>query len=195
MATGLVLLAAGASTRLGKPKQNLQYKDESLLQRAVREAIASVCEPVVVVVGAHAEAVMPQIAAEPVSIVQNPVWKEGMASSVRAGLKALLAIEPNAAACVFMVCDQPFTDAVLLNALVEVKQTTAKGIVASAYDATLGTPVLFDSTYFPELLALQGQEGAKKLLLRHGQEVASINFPLGGVDIDSASDYEALLQS
>ena len=193
--TGLVLLAAGASTRLGKPKQNLLYKGETLLQHAVRAALGSVCAPVVVVLGAEAKAILPDVAAKPVTVVHNPLWQDGMASSVRTGLATVLDIEPNVAACVFMVCDQPFTEATLVDALVQKHQQSGKGMVACAYNNTMGTPALLDRRYFQELLALEGQEGAKKLLYLYEEDVVTIPFPGGAFDIDTAADYQALLES
>ena len=131
----------------------------------------------------------------PVTVVQNPDWEEGMSSSIRRCLQELLLIKPEMTDCIFMVCDQPFVDAEVLRKLVQAKQDGRSGIVASAYNETVGTPALFDKFYFPELLALQGQEGAKKLVLKHRQVVTSLAFPAGAVDIDTAADYAALLQA
>ena len=94
-----------------------------------------------------------------------------------------------------MVCDQPFVDEQLLNNIAQTKSESGKGIVASSYKDTLGTPVLFNKTYFPELLALQGQEGAKKLIFKHKEDVAAVPFPLGYFDIDTAEDYNSLINT
>jgi len=193
--TGVVILAAGASTRLGEPKQQLLFQGKTLLQRAVQAAVEAGCAPVVVVLGARAEMLEPELKEMPVTVVQNPDWEEGMASSIRRGLQGLLLIKPELTDCILMVCDQPFVDAEVLRKLVQTKQDGISGIVASAYNETVGTPVLFDKFYFPELLALQGQEGAKKLVLKHRQVVTSLAFPAGAVDIDTAADYAALLQA
>jgi len=195
MDVGLVLLAAGASTRYGKPKQTLPYLGQSLLQRAVQAALSSVCQQVVVVVGAHADATLPEVTTVPaVQVVENPEWQEGMAASIRCGLTNLLQIVPTVDGVIFMVCDQPFADAALLDRLVQEKYKTSKGIAASAYNDTLGTPVLFDKVYFTELLSLKGQEGAKKLVFRYSQDVVSVPFPSGSIDIDTPADYAALRQ-
>ncbi len=193
--TGIVILAAGASTRLGEPKQQLAYQGKTLLQRAVQAALDSGVGPVAVVLGANAEKLLPELADIPVTVVQNPDWQEGMASSIRAGLQELIRQKPELSEVIFMVSDQPFVDAALLKRLVQAKQESRSSIVASAYQGTWGTPVLFDKVYFPELLALQGQEGAKKIILKHQPQVTSISFEAGAIDIDTQEDYKALLQS
>lgn len=193
--TGLVILAAGASSRLGEPKQQLYFQGKTLLQRAIQAAQESGCAPVAVVLGANYEKLFPELENHPVVAVQNPEWQEGMAASIRSGLHALLQIKPELSDCIFMVCDQPYADAEVLKKLIQARQDGRNGIVASAYNNTLGTPVLFNKVYFPELLALQGQEGAKKLIMKHKAAVTDIAFPAGAIDIDTAADYTALLQS
>lgn len=191
--TGLVLLAAGASTRLGKPKQELYFEGMTLFERAIKTALGSACTPVVVVQRAEATFALPEAIAHAVTMVQNPEWQEGMASSIRCGLTKLLALAPDVSACIFMVCDQPFVQESLLDNMIQTKRESRKGIVASAYKETIGTPVLFDKRYFPDLLSLQGQEGAKKVVLKYKQDAATVSFPLGYIDIDTAEDYDSLI--
>ncbi len=188
--TGIIILAAGSSSRLGKPKQNLVYKGQTLLQRAVATAAASVCNPVIVVLGANEQVIKPTIESDNINIIHNPDWQEGMASSIGLGINALQKIDPKADAVVLMLCDQPFVDTALLNGLVQ--KRSAKGIVASGYNDTIGAPVLFDTAYFDELTLLKGQEGAKKLLLKYPDDVVIVPFQLGGIDIDTVEDYEKL---
>src|ERR1700743_3229576 len=103
--TGIVILAAGSSSRLGQPKQNLVYKGKTLLQRAVETAMASICETVVVVLGANTEVIKPTIANYGVEIVENIEWNEGMASSIRNGLKKVLQMNPHVQSVILMLCD------------------------------------------------------------------------------------------
>jgi len=191
---GLILLAAGSSTRLGEPKQNLMYEGQPLLQRAIQTALASSCEPVLVILGANAEAFQAGLNDLPVQTVFNPDWQEGMASSIRQGILTLNEISPDLDGAIIMVCDQPFVTTTLLNQLVEEKKMHDHGIIACTYQDTLGTPALFDKQFFPELLALQGLEGAKKLLFQHAAVVTSLDFPLGTFDIDTPQDYQNLQQ-
>jgi molybdenum cofactor cytidylyltransferase len=193
MMTGLIILAAGSSSRLGSPKQNLLYQGQTLLQRAIQTALTSVChEKVVVVLGANEGIIRPSISDQLVYITYNPDWQEGMASSIRLGITELLRIEPNIKAAILMLCDQPFVDPLLIYQLTEKKADSFSGIIACTYRDTLGVPVLFDASYFPRLLMLQGKEGAKTLIRDFPNDVASIAFPLGAIDIDTIEDYERL---
>jgi molybdenum cofactor cytidylyltransferase len=187
--TGLIILAAGESARLGQPKQNLIFQEKTLLQRAVESALASVCEQVLVILGAHDEVIKPTIRQYPVKIIHNTHWEEGMASSIRLGINELQK-EPNIISVILILCDQPFVDTTLLDELA--KSSSKAEIVACYYNNSLGVPVLFSSKYFEELLQLEGHDGAKKLLIKYADEVLSIPFPMGGVDIDTIEDYEKL---
>src|SRR6185437_9800019 len=184
--TGIIILAAGSSSRLGKPKQNLVFKGQTLLQRAIDAALNSACRPVIVVLGSDIETIRPTIADKPVQIVYNQEWNEGMASSIRAGVMHLQKVDPNADSVILMLCDQPFVSDIVLNQLIQSK--SEKTIVACGYNETTGVPALFDKFYFDELLVLSGQEGAKKLLLKHRDAVKTVPFDLGSIDIDTAGD-------
>jgi molybdenum cofactor cytidylyltransferase len=188
--TGTIILAAGSSSRMGRPKQTLVYKGQTLLQRAIATALTSICKPVIVVLGANEEIIKPGIEDLDAFIIQNPDWQEGMAASIRAGIIELQKIEPKIDSVILMLCDQPFTDNLLLNQLVQKK--SEKGIVACAYNYTIGPPVLFSADYFDELLLLKGQEGAKKLLMKYKDDVIAVSFPLGDIDIDTMEDFEKI---
>lgn len=192
--TATIILAAGASTRLGEPKQRLLFGGKTLLQRAVQAAEKSDSETTIVVTGAYSESILADMEEEKVCLIHNPDWREGMASSIRVGLEQLLRIAPQTTAVIIMLCDQPFADGALLNRLIEEKHKTGKGIIVCAYKNTAGVPVLFDKIFFHELMALSGREGAKKLLFRHPEELTPIPFPFGAIDIDTPADYQALLQ-
>ena len=160
------------------------------MQRAIETAIASVCEPVVVVLGGNAEAIEPTIKNYDINIIHNPEWNEGMSSSIRTGLSGLLKIEPNIQSVILMLCDQPFTDTYLLNHLI--MANGEQGITACSYNNTTGPPVLFDVVYFKDLLSLKGTEGAKKVIHKYPDKVIEILFPHGSVDIDTIEDFEKL---
>lgn len=189
--TGLIILAAGSSSRLGKPKQNLVFQGNTLLQRTVKSALAADCQQVLVILGANSAVIEPTIKNEPILITHNPDWEEGMASSIRYGLIALLKNHPNMQAVILMLCDQPFADTSIINQLIQAAANN-KHLVASAYNGTIGPPALFNKTHFNELLTLKGNEGAKKLLLKYADEVHTVPFPLGMIDIDTIGDYERL---
>jgi molybdenum cofactor cytidylyltransferase len=189
---GIFILAAGPASRMGSPKQNLIYQGQTLLQRAIETALASVCRPVFVILGANSEVILPTIENKPVNIIHNPDWQEGMASSIRLGTTELQKTEPTSDAVILMLCDQPFVDASLLDQLA--RSGSTKGIAACAYNDTAGPPVLFGAAYFDELLLLSGQEGAKKLLLKYREDVFTVPFPSGGVDVDTIENYVKLIE-
>jgi molybdenum cofactor cytidylyltransferase len=189
---GLIILAAGASTRMGTPKQLLAYRGCSFIRHMAEVAIASVCQPIVVVLGANAEQIKPEISQLPVQIVENQQWAEGMSASIRVGLEALLAVNQNLEAVAIALCDQPFVSPQTLDRIVEAFHSTGKPIIASEYAGTLGVPVLFSRSLFSELMDLKSNEGAKKLVKKHIHEVFSVPFPEGSIDIDTPTDYEQL---
>lgn len=191
MRTAALILAAGNSSRLGQPKQLLVFEGKSLLKRAVEAAENSVCEKVFVVTGAYAEKIRVEIDTKSTELFHTN-WEKGMGSSVAFGLKEILKREEQFDAVVILLCDQPFVDATLIDDLIHQKNSDKKGIVVSAYADTLGAPVLYDQKYFPELLILSGHEGAKKILLKHPEDVVSVPFVLGKVDVDTREDYEGL---
>lgn len=188
---GLVILAAGSSSRLGKPKQNLVFQGSTLLQRSIKAALAADCQQVLVVLGANAPIIEPTIKSEPVQLIHNSDWQAGMSSSINCGLAALLKTTPQLQSVILMLCDQPFADASIINQLIQASANN-KHLVACNYNGTIGVPALFDKSHFEELLALQGNEGAKKLLLKYTNEVHTVPFPLGMIDIDTIGDYERL---
>lgn len=189
--TGLIILAAGSSSRLGKPKQNLVFQGSTLLQRTINAALAADCQQIVVVLGANAPIIEPTITGQPIQIIHNSDWEKGMASSISCGLATLLKTTPQLQSVILMLCDQPFADASIINQLTQASANN-KQLVACNYNGTIGVPALFNKTHFEELLALQGNEGAKRLLLKYNNEVHKIPFPLGMIDIDTIGDYERL---
>lgn len=194
-AIGLVILAAGGSRRLGTPKQLLSYEGTSLLRRAAETAVASSCRPIVVVLGASAAQCLPELNDLPVSTVENAQWSEGMGSSIRLGLIAVQTQSPEPLdAVVLMLCDQPLLTAVTLEALVAEYRSTACRLAASEYGEDCGVPALFDCSLFPELLRLDGAQGAKQILRRYPAETHRISFADGAVDIDTRRDCEQFVR-
>ncbi len=190
--TALLLLAAGASTRMGRPKQLLPYRGRTLLRHAAETAAASGCAPIVLVTGAlHAE-LLPEIAGLPIRAVHNAEWESGMASSIRTGLHALAEAAP--ASVLIMLADQPFVTPALLRQLLRQQQATQAPAVAAAYGDTLGVPAVFGAELLPRLGQLQGQLGAGRLLASLGTAVEQVPFPAGLLDVDTPAQYAALAQ-
>ncbi len=177
----IIILAAGASTRMGRSKQLLPVEGESLLRRSAQTALRTGCSPVVIVLGANSQAHRVELAKLDVQIVENRDWEKGMGTSIRAGIEALPA---SVDAALIMLCDQPLVTPRLLLEF----QIREAGIIASEYDGTLGVPALFARKYFPELCALPPESGAKKVIAAHRKEVDAVPFPGGKVDLDTPDD-------
>lgn len=190
---GIVILAAGASTRLGQPKQLLRYKGKTLIQHAVDTALATGFHPIVVVTGAQSDLLHKELDGKNVFLPENKDWQEGMASSIRCGIETAQAYHPSLDALIFTVCDQPFVTADVFIALVEKQKETGLPIVASTYGDTVGVPALFCKSVFPDLLALQGEMGAKKVIQNAREQVAGVAFEKGAIDIDTPADWERWL--
>ena len=191
---GVVLLAAGASTRMGMAKQLLKFQSQTLIRRSAKIAVQISAE-VVVVLGARSEVLRREIEDLPVSIVENKDWEKGMGGSAKIGLEKLLEINSELRGAIIMVCDQPFVSSGLLEKLVAEFDTINAPIIACEYENTLGVPALFSKQLFPELLALEPTRGAKHLIKRHLSESVSIPFPEGAFDIDTPADYEKLIEN
>lgn len=173
-----VVLAAGASKRLGSPKQLEMLGGETLLERAVRVAHEAGCSPVIVVLGAESARVLRVGLPDDVVPVINDKWEEGMGSSIRLGVRACGAV---AEGVVVMTCDQPAVTAEHLRLLM-----TGRAVKASRYAGRNGVPAFFPAQYFGELMALTGDVGARGLLV----SADAVELEGGELDVDTAGDLE-----
>ncbi|MEO6739812.1 MAG: nucleotidyltransferase family protein [Chthoniobacteraceae bacterium] len=189
---GTVILAAGESQRLGQPKQLLPFRGTTLLRLAAETALAVRCGPVAVVLGAFAESIRPALDGLDVLIVENPGWREGMGTSLRTGLVAILAAAPDLDGVVVMLCDQPLITATSLCLLIESHRANTSAITAAGYSGTLGVPAIFARALFPELLALDGAQGARAVIQRHPGSATGLLMPEAAADVDTAEDFAAL---
>ena len=180
-----VVLAAGGSSRLGRPKQLVPIHGEPLVRRAARAALDAGCRPVMVVLGAEQEAVGAAVADLPVQPVGNPRWADGVGSSIACGVRAAAADGP--AGCIVLPCDQPQLSEGVLAALIERYRRGEAQAVACAYGGTVGAPVLFAPALFDRLSALTGDSGAKRVL-RDCAPLQVVDFPGGELDIDTDAD-------
>ena len=187
-----VVLAAGASRRLGKPKQLIEMEGESLLRRTVRLALEAGCAPVVVVVGYEAERMRAEVEGLGAAAVVNERWGEGMGSSLRCGMEVVCALERQPAGVLLLVCDQPQLTAEHLRRLLGRREGGAQGIAASGYAGRVGVPAVFGREFFGELLAVEGDRGAREVIERHGEVVSAVAWPEGEVDVDRPEDLAKL---
>jgi molybdenum cofactor cytidylyltransferase len=150
---------------------------------------------VVVVLGAFADRLQTEWTALPVTVALNRAWAEGMGKSIRAGLKEVLSNTATPEAVVIMLCDQPLITARMLDQLVSVHRSTGMGIVASEYKGTLGAPALFARRYYPELAALEGDHGARKIIVNHEDDLARITLLEAAFDVDRVEEAACLESS
>jgi molybdenum cofactor cytidylyltransferase len=189
---GAIVLAAGASRRMGTPKQLLAVDGLPLLTRTVEVLLASPVWPVVVVLGANADALRPLLARYPVLVAENAAWPEGMASSIRAGVTLLRQFSRELEGTVITVCDQPALAARHLTALLDAPRPSGRQMAAARYRDRLGVPAYFGRDHFAALQALTGEEGARTLLNRDPAQVAAVDLPELALDLDTPADYATL---
>jgi CTP:molybdopterin cytidylyltransferase MocA len=181
MSIAAVVLAAGASSRLGEPKQLVMLCGETLLERAVRVAREAECSPVIVVVGAEYEQVVGNSVLGDAVPVINDQWKEGMASSIRLGVRTLRSVGKEAEGVLLMTCDQPGVTVKHLGRLMARAEVTA-----SRYAGKNGVPAFFPKQYFGHLMELKGDVGARELLAHARYE----ELENGDLDVDTVADLE-----
>ena len=191
---GAVVLAAGSSSRMGSPKQTLQFRGKSLLKRAALAALGAGCSPVIVVTGAHSELARRELDGLDVREALNTDWETGMASSIRAGVEGLISADADAEAAVLLLCDQPHVSIEVISGLVAAYRATGSPVVASTYGGSFGVPALFGRTLFAELAQLEGAAGAKQVIKRHASEAYFLPFHGGEVDVDTPHDFSRLVE-
>jgi molybdenum cofactor cytidylyltransferase len=191
---GIIILAAGSSSRMGQSKQLLHIGGKPLLLLAVEAALQTHVNEIVVVLGANEKTHRQIIEHLSVNIFFNESWEKGMGNSLKAGLAHLLTIEPTLNAVITMVSDQPLISSADLNLLIKKFQETKAKIVAVSYDGTAGVPALFDQSLFTDLLQINNELGAKKVIQQHLSDTQLINLPHAAIDLDIPEDYERFKQ-
>jgi len=185
-----ILLAAGESKRMGKPKLLMPFGKSTILEQTVDNLLNSTVSEVIVVLGCKAEEVMPKLAARPIKIAINPNYHQGMSTSVIAGLNL---IDDKAEAVMLVLADKPFVDSKIINELIEQFYAHDKGIAIPAYQAKRGHPVIFAIKYKAELLALKGDTGGRQIIAEHPGDIleVAVDSPGINIDIDTISDYHS----
>jgi molybdenum cofactor cytidylyltransferase len=190
---GIIILAAGSSSRMGRSKQLLIIDGEPLLCRAVNHALAVNPSSVVIVLGANEKPHRELLEKLPVHIVSNFYWKTGMGGSIKTGLNYLIHSGAELDAVILMVCDQPALTSAHLNNLIQKFLEKKKAIIASGYSDSSGVPVLFSRSFFSNLLLLNDEQGAKKIVQQFPDQVETVSFPEGSIDLDTEEDYQNFL--
>lgn len=200
MNVSIIILAAGASSRMGVPKQLLLIEGQTLIERIAEVAMDTPTYPIVMVLGANRVMIKPKLEKMPITIIDNPQWEKGMSSSIKMGLAGAYMTQKDIDAAIFLTVDMPFVSAGLINKMI--KAATEKPdsqIVACKYDQQIGTPtvgtptvgipVLFKRSLFTDLLELTGDEGAKKIVMKNKEKTILVDFPEGKFDLDTMEEY------
>ena len=186
--TDIIILAAGNSSRLGRPKQLLLKDAKTLLNHTIEAAEKSDVRNIYLIIGAYSDIIIESIQSEKVKIIHNQHWEQGMSSSIICGIKGIISGTNLPDAIILLLCDQPFLTKDIINALVNAHQTFGNKIVNCNYGSAIGPPVLFHQSLFEDLLGLTGSEGAKDIVKSKKELVLSISFPNGNIDIDNEDD-------
>lgn len=188
-----IVLAAGASSRMGKAKQLLELNGQPLVSRMCSLAKVAGFDAVLVVTGARHKRI--EDAIPPFAYTTfNPGWASGMGGSVYSGLSWAVKRFPLLSHAGFILTDQPFLSSSLLQRLLNtIKDSNAPG-AAAFYKGGLGVPAVFSATLFPELLALKGEKGAKAVLQKYRNALLAIPFPKGDFDLDVPEDWARFLR-
>lgn len=187
-----IILAAGASSRMGTSKQMLDIQGEPMLVRTVKTVLTCQPKDIVVVLGSEAVYHTKLLKGLQTNIIENPSWNNGIGSSIKKGLAHALTISPTIDAVLFLVCDQPYLTGELVNTFITYNGN--KSICSAYYDGSPGVPALFTKKHFNEILALEDHQGAKKVIQNHLDDTAFIDFPKGMIDLDTPDDYRLYLQ-
>lgn len=190
----IVLLAAGSSTRMRRPKQLLPWDEVTLIEFQLKK-LSKLNYPVYVVLGSAADEILQHITNYEVRIVINENWKSGMGTSVSAGMHQVFADLPKSKAVMYALIDQPLVSTLHLQKLIDSFVPGQEQIVVSrSEDGWLGVPALYDSTYFSELEKLTGESGAKTLIKKYPEKVLAIDAGDSLKDMDTQDSYKKLLE-
>jgi molybdenum cofactor cytidylyltransferase len=187
-----IVLAAGASTRLGQPKQLLKTDGESLLHRTIRIATEAGCAPIFVVLGFESASMQQELRGLETKSVINPDWRSGMGSSLRYGINALTKEIPLPPKVLLLLCDQAKLSAEILFELMRMSVEAGSLITASSYAARLGVPAIFPKQLYPDLLKVEGDQGARSIIQHYLNQTTVVDFPDGAIDIDTPQDLAYL---
>ena len=190
----LILLAAGESSRLGTPKQLLEYRGKNLLQHTI-DLTQLLSIDRIVVLGAFKEEILARVNVYKANVVENVAWSEGLASSIRCGLSEALKTNPETEANILLLSDQPFLTNEILKEIIEKYYDSGQSIIHCSYGDASGPPTLFHKSLFPYLMELKGGQGAKKVVDMFPDQVGYVDFPKGKFDIDTTADYHLLKQT
>lgn len=190
---GAIILAAGMSSRLGKPKQLLPFKGSNLLQNTIDIVVSSDIDAIVLVTGSEMQKIIGEINIKGIDLAHNEDWHTGMTSSIICGLHHLLSIKPLIQAVIILVCDQPYLEKSIIKDIVYTYNNSDYKIIQCRYLDGVGPPVLFDKIMFDHIFSVKDSFGARSVIKAHGDKTGYVSFPKGNIDIDTQHDYDQLI--
>lgn len=191
---GVVILAAGSSSRLGYAKQLVEFKGKSLLQHTIDASNSLAFDTKVLVLGARFNAINEKINTKNFEIVMNENWEEGMSTSIREGLLSSQKQKKDLDHILILLSDQPFVSRKRIEELIQVQLESNSPATFSEYGGNIGVPAIFSAEVFLHLKRLKGDEGAKKLIYEKKFDFQTVKFEKGNFDVDTTEDVELLKQ-
>jgi molybdenum cofactor cytidylyltransferase len=188
----ILILAAGASSRMGRPKQLLPWKNTTLLGNAIRNAKKSIAKDTFVVFGANSALIRKKIQEKNIVFIDNDLWRSGLGSSIARGVGFIKTKELQYDGLLITLADQPLINSDYINLIIESFYKEGKGIVATAYINRVGVPALFSSIYFESLIILDEDYGAKQFLEKNKNDIFKLDAGDKVLDVDTVKDYEEL---
>ena len=186
-----IVLAAGSSSRMGQPKQLLEWEGKTLIRHILSKVSAACISDIIVVWGANATKIKKELDGLSLNLVYNEDWQEGLGSSVVAGTRESIQLDPQA--LLFVLVDQPYVSVQLLQQIIEQHIQNPDAVIVSDYGPHPGVPALFPAFFFPGLLELSGDAGARKIIKQYTGKVCLVPFPEGKYDLDTPEDWQAFL--
>ncbi|MCF6352636.1 MAG: nucleotidyltransferase family protein [Cyclobacteriaceae bacterium] len=188
----IIILAAGASTRMGEPKQLLTWGNTTLLNHTIEQAVNSKSDAVYIVLGANYTAIKKSIIRKQATILYFKNWQEGMGSSIAYGVQNLPPSKFDG--ILIMLADQPQIDSLFFNKLINEFKKGSKPIIATKYEEKVGVPAIFNASFFNQLTQLEGEKGGKLLLEKNLKNLSLLLPNSTYEDIDTQEDYKKLVQ-
>lgn len=189
-----LILAAGESQRMGQVKQLLQWQDKNLLSHLIEKAKKSIADDIFVVLGANSDHIQSEVDFENINVIFNPNWKNGIGSSLSAGINAIQAYSEYSSVLISLA-DQPLISQKHYNKLISEFHKSNKSILASKYNETLGVPAVFDKKHFEALSNLEGNKGAKSLILNNPNDVLALRSKEDFLDLDTPEEYTKFINT
>lgn len=192
----IAILAAGASRRMGSPKQLLKWGNASLIQHTINTAKSTFVKEVIVVLGANKEAIASEIDKNLITVIINSEWELGLGKSIACVAKHLLNSKETFDGLLIVLADQPFVTPSFLDQMIRQFNPDSKQMLVTSYNGKKrGVPALFDKVYFQEIAELSGDDGAKSILKNYKEFVRSIKPSFNNLDIDTKEDYHHITKS